>query len=193
MHHSVPLVAPSPSRQRSRQLLQTSQNCELPCVAIYETTPPNTPHASNTLTNQSNLSGREKKNGWCACTPSPSSPLTRGLYKIAWRMVGHVFSISVCQVVSYFGWPHRAVSRKPRGTRGRGPRHCHEKKIKQKSVQHRSLILQCLSAVAVQLRPKTRAFTIPQTKSVYRRTCAINHDRLCVMTSDVRQEMQESN
>ena len=42
MHHSVPLVAPSasPSRQRSRPLLPTSQNCELPCAAIYETTPP---------------------------------------------------------------------------------------------------------------------------------------------------------
>jgi hypothetical protein len=149
MHHSVPLVAPSPSRQRSRQLLQTSQNCELPCVAIYETTPPNTPHASNTLTNQSNLSG------WCACTPSPSSPHTRGLYNIAWRMVGHVFSISVCQVVSYFSWPHREVSRRPRCTRRLGPRHCHNKNTKHKNnVLHRSLTLQCLSAVAVQLRPK---------------------------------------
>ena len=126
MHHSAPLVAPSasPSRQRSRLRppLPTSQNCELPYAAIYETTPPNTPHASNTLTNQSNLSGG------CACTPSPSSPHTRGLYKIAWRMVGHVFSMAVCQVVSYFGWPHRAVSRKPRGTGGLGPRHCHTKK-----------------------------------------------------------------
>ena len=172
MHHSVPLVAPSPSRQRSRQLLQTSQNCELPCVAIYETTPPNTPHASNTLTNQSNLSG------WCACTPSPSSPHTRGLYNIAWRIVGHVFSISVCQVVSYFSWPHREVSRRPRCTRRLGPRHCHKKKYKtQKQCAAQKLDPAMSIGSRCSTPPQTGAFTIPQTRSVYRRTCTINNGR----------------